>query len=319
VEESTVLENPAWAWPVIVYLFLVGLGSGAATVSASIFLRGGGGNFPGPNFAIARYGALIAPLPVIVGTALLVLVLGGEGHNPFKDVNLFRGLQVSPVDLGLWLLGLFMIVSLAYAYTFRRADARPGDDDDGLRKLMAWIAVPSGMLVAIYTAVMLAAIPAQPLWNSPILAMLFLLSSLSMGLCAIILARALVDPTRHDADRVADYNYGGYLLMASDTILISFEILVIFLFVLFAHLAVGQTHQDVDVIMFGGALASHFWVGVVFAGMVLPVLIEIWFVMPELLHRRGFSAHHGLEVVVPLIVLVGAFMLRFVVLSAGQG
>ena len=43
-----------WGIPVILYLFLAGMGAGAVTVSASMLLRGGG---RGVHHEIARYGA----------------------------------------------------------------------------------------------------------------------------------------------------------------------------------------------------------------------------------------------------------------------
>ncbi len=65
-----------WGLPVILYLFLAGVGAGALTVSASVLLRGGGGGFGGQHYEIARYGAFLAPVPVMVGCAMLIFELG---------------------------------------------------------------------------------------------------------------------------------------------------------------------------------------------------------------------------------------------------
>ena len=89
-----------WGMPVILYLFLAGLGAGIVTVSASVLLRGGGGGFGGRHFAIARYGALIGPVPVIIGTSLIVFELG----RPFRALNLFKVINLSPMSIGSWLL-----------------------------------------------------------------------------------------------------------------------------------------------------------------------------------------------------------------------
>jgi formate-dependent nitrite reductase membrane component NrfD len=64
-----------WGLPVILYLFLAGMGAGATTVSASMLLRGGGGA-RGEHHEIARYGAILGPWPVMIGTALIILELG---------------------------------------------------------------------------------------------------------------------------------------------------------------------------------------------------------------------------------------------------
>ena len=304
-----------WGMFVILYLFLAGLGAGALTVSASVFLRGGGGGFGTGHFAVARYGALLAPLPVMVGSLLLVFELGSfhAGHW-FKWINLYKTINLSPMSVGTWLLTLFIIVSLVYAYTFLRPDASPGDKQNPLRKALAWIAVPLGIAVAVYTGVLLGAMPSRPFWNSPILALLFLVSSLSTGVAIILLAQALLRKAEGDAD----VTQTGYLLTASDVLLIGFELMVVFLFLMFAHLTVGQVKEAVAVVLPGGSMALPFWLGFVLVGLLVPVLVELFYVIPKLLYQRSYAAPWGVEVAVPVIVLVGGFMLRYVVVVAGQ-
>ncbi len=304
-----------WGMFVILYLFLAGLGAGALTVSASVFLRGGGGGFGTGHFAVARYGALLAPLPVMVGSLLLVFELGSfhAGHW-FKWINLYKTINLSPMSVGTWLLTLFIIVSLVYAYTFLRPDASPGDKQNPLRKALAWIAVPLGIAVAVYTGVLLGAMPSRPFWNSPILALLFLVSSLSTGVAIILLAQALLRKAEGDAD----VTQTGYLLTASDVLLIGFELMVVFLFLMFAHLTVGQVKEAVAVVLPGGSMALSFWLGFVLVGLLVPVLVELFYVIPKLLYQRAYALPRGVEIAVPVIVLVGGFMLRYVVVVAGQ-
>ena len=91
------LEHLPWGLPVIAYLFLAGLGAGALTVSASVLLRGGGGHFGGSHFAIARYGAFIAPLPVALGSFLLIFELGSfQAGHWFRFLNLYTTINLSP-------------------------------------------------------------------------------------------------------------------------------------------------------------------------------------------------------------------------------
>ena len=54
---------------------------------------------------------------------------------------------------------------------------------------LSWVNVPLGIGVAVYTGILLGAMPSRPLWNSPILALLFLVSALSTGIAVIILAQ----------------------------------------------------------------------------------------------------------------------------------
>ncbi len=311
-----------WGLPVISYLFLAGLGAGALTVSASLLLRGG---VSGRHFQIARFGALLAPLPLIVGTAMIVLELGtfqaaienGEFLKFFRWINLFLTVNLSPMNIGSWALASCIIISVLYAYTFLSPGSAPGDDKAGLRRKLAWVSVPLGIAVAIYTGVLLGAMPSRPFWNSPVLALLFLVSALSTGVAGILILKALFGRgTTVEAENTQDH--GEYLLTSSDVMLLGFEILAIFLFLMFAHLTIGAPAAAVSVILPGGPLALAFWGGVVLLGLLLPALIELKYVLPTLLHKKPFAIPRGMEVLVSVIILIGGFLLRYVVVIAGQ-
>ena len=312
-------EGLPWGLPVILYLFLAGVGAGAMTVSASVFLRGGGGA-RGVHVEIARYGAFLAPLPVMVGCGLLILELGSwQAGHWFKWINLYKTINLSPMSIGTWLLTMFIGLSILYAYTFiPNAPGLTNEKRYALRRMLAWVAVPSGIATAVYTGVLLGAMPARPFWNSPIVALLFLVSSLSTGIAVILLARALVHRKTGDETLERQFHDSGYLLNASDTLLIGFELMVIFLFIMFAHLTVGDVKEAVSVILFGGSLATLFWFWVVLVGLLIPALVELVYVVPRLLYRRGYAAPRSIEIVVPAAVLIGGFMLRYVVVVAGQ-
>lgn len=304
-----------WGMPVILYLFLAGVGAGTVTVSASVLLRGGGGGFGGRHFTIARYGALIGPLPIMIGTFLIIFELG----RPFRALNLFKLINLSPMNIGSWLLGLFIFVSALYALLFLPWPPIIWDRLHPWRKALAWLCVPLGIGVAVYTGVMLGAMPSRPFWNSPILALLFLVSALSTGIAVIIFAQALLyEPPDNNPAAEKLYHQSGYLLTASDAMLIGFELLVIFLFIMFAYLTVGNVKYAVAVILPGGDLAAAFWLWVVVVGLVIPGLIELFYVIPKLLYHRDYAASRTADMVVSIAVLAGGFMLRYVVVVAGQ-
>jgi formate-dependent nitrite reductase membrane component NrfD len=110
----------------------------------------------------------------------------------------------------------------------------------------------------------------------------------------------------------------GYILTASDALLIGFELTAIFLFLMFAHLTVGDVKYAVSVILYGGSLATLFWIGVVLIGLVLPGILETLYVVPKLLHHKVFAVPRSAEFGLPVAVLFGGFMLRYVVVIAGQ-
>jgi formate-dependent nitrite reductase membrane component NrfD len=321
-----------WGLPVIGYLFLAGVGAGALTVSSTLVLRGAGSAFGSDHLRIARYGAFVAPPLLIIGTAMIIFELGtfqaaiehGEFGKFFRFIYLFLTINLSPMSIGSWVLALCILASLVYAYTFLGKGDVADEGTAGLRRALAWIGVPLGIGVALYTGIILGNMPARPFWNSPVLALLFLVSSLSTGVAAILLLRAIFGgasdaaataPAPTDGGQSAK---SGYLLTASDTLLIGFEVLVILLFIMFALLTVGNASQAIAVILPGGALANLFWIGVVLVGLILPVLVELKYVIPTLRHNQPFAMPRNLEIVVCLVVLIGGFMLRYVVVVAGQ-
>ena len=304
------MEELTWGLPVIAYLFLAGAGAGAVTVSASVLLRGGG--FGQSRDIVARYGALIGPLPVMLGTFLIIFELGA----PFRVLNLFKLVNLSPMSIGSWLLAFFIVLSVLYASTFlipeRWTWARKA------RIPLAWLCVPFGMGVAIYTGVLIGAMPARPFWNSPIIAFLFLLSALSAGVASIVLCMTMARRPGADPEAERDLENSTYLLTTSDAILLGGELLIIFLFIMFAHLTIGSTKEAVKVILSGGALFTAFWGLVVVFGIVLPLLAELALVMPRLLYRKAFRTHRALDFILPVAILVGGFSLRYIVVVAGQ-
>jgi len=324
-----------WHYPVIFYLYLAGLGAGAVATGAYSFLISASN--PGRRyhyFRMARLGALIGPFPIIIGVSLLILELG----QPSRPLNLFKVINLSPMSIGSWFLLVFIFTSLLYALTFLPSFKT---DDEALSKrlhrvqhVLSLLNIPLGIGVAVYTGILLGAMPSRPLWNSPILALLFLVSALSTGIATIILARSILHGRSDEAEperrvrergrRVAAkrpgrrYHETGYLLATTDLVLISIELLVIFLFIMFAHLTVGNLKYAMETILPGGSMSVTFWVWVVLIGLVIPALVELFTVLPRLLYNVPFEAHRPVEFLVSVAVLIGGFMLRYVIVVAGQ-
>jgi len=308
-----------WGQPVIWYLFLAGVGAGALTASASVLLRGGGGGFGHGHEEIARYGAFLAPLPVIVGSGLLIFELGSfEAGNWFRFLNLYKVINLSPMSIGTWLLTFFIILSIVYAYSFLTNAPGLGENRVKIRAALAWVGVPLGIATAVYTGILLGAMPARPFWNSPILALLFLCSSISTGVAVILLTRAILHKRSDDAEAERHFHESDYLLTATDVMLIGFELLVIFLFIMYAHLTVGAVKESVAVILPGGSLVGLFWWGVIIVGLLIPALIELRYVIPKLLYHRHYASPRAVEIGVSAAVLFGGFLLRYVIVVAGQ-
>lgn len=314
-----------WGLPVIGYLFLAGMGAGALVTSASMLLRSHGR----PAFyRLARYGAIISLPLVAIGTALLVLELGSfqTGHW-FRWINLYKTINLSPMSIGSWFLILYFFVSAPYALSFILPGNRLNDKWRVWRDRLAYVCIALGIGVAVYTGVLLGAMPARPLWNSPILAMLFLISSISTGIAVVLFTDWLVEyldwdwPAKYfnwQNENNEGYSEATYILAATDTLLIGLELMVIFLFFMYAHLTVGHVEEAIKVFQSGGELAGLFWFGVVVIGLLIPALIELVKIFPALV-GKGQYVHSGIAMlVVSILVIVGGFFLRYVIVVGGQ-
>ena len=102
-----------WGYLIIIYLFLGGLSAGLFFVSAIATFA----QKPGETAycKLTRWSAFLAPWPVALGSALLVLDLG-KWYRFYKLFLHFHA--VSPMSVGAWLLGLFTLISLLYGYAW---------------------------------------------------------------------------------------------------------------------------------------------------------------------------------------------------------
>src|SRR6516165_3755612 len=105
------MKTIAWQYLIVSYLFLGGLSAGLYFVSAVTELVRR--NEQVAYREIARYGAWLAPWPVMIGSALLVFDLG-HWYRFYKLFLHFR--WESPMSIGSWLLMFFIGVSILYAY-----------------------------------------------------------------------------------------------------------------------------------------------------------------------------------------------------------
>ena len=299
-----------WGMPVILYLFMGGVGAGAVIVSGHVYHLAGAGSF---GFRVARYGALIAPLPVILGTGLIIWELG----RMYRVVNLFKVVNLSPMNIGSWLLFFFIILTTVYAISFLPWLSKPGDKWEPVRKTLAWACVPVGYGVAVYTGIMLGATPGRPFWNSSVLPFLFLLSAISGGIASIVLTSALCH-RKGTPEEEREFNEGSFLLVSWDTLLIALELVSLFVFVIFAYLTVESARAAISLILADGALVMEFWVGIVLVALVIPLAAYLPLVAPTLMYGREFKARKAIEIFVPVCILIGGFILRYLVVVAGQ-
>jgi formate-dependent nitrite reductase membrane component NrfD len=337
------MTHHEWGMLIVIYLFMGGLGAGSLVLSGAAHLA------QRPRFrGIARAGALAAPVLVALGSGLLIFDLG----NPLRFWRLFVTINpVSPMSVGSWLLVFFVMISSVYAVLHlppnwllaaarrlprtavplralarwnmpenpRHLDHAPaGEPFPGspprirtLRKSLALVGIPLCQSLVIYTGVLLGAIPARPFWNTPMVAQLFLFSALSTASALLLLLTPLVWSAGHqqrEHERMA--------LIRADLVFIFLELFLIVPFVVHGELGARSGRAALDMIQ-GGPYTGIFWIGVVTIGILIPMAIEIFESIGSArkLPRPVLS---GLHVAVPVMILVGGYLLRWVFVHAGQ-
>jgi formate-dependent nitrite reductase membrane component NrfD len=320
------MREMAWEFLIVNYLFLGGLSAGLYFVSglATWFQEDGQSVFP----RIARWGALLAPWPVSIGSALLIFDLG----KPLRFWKLFFNFRwQSPMSIGSWLLVLFTLVSLVYLWSWLEQGERAalvGRIPAKLRaripaKVMGWLAVdaspwrrnlamagfPLAVGVGIYTGVLLGAVQARPFWNTNLVAQMFLFSALSTGTATILLAR-LLDKTEVDLKETR-------FLYTLDIVLIALEFFIVLPYLIHGQLSVLAVREALALVL-GGPYTFAFWVLFLSMGLLVPLIIEIWEFKPVLLGKGSFHLNERWATTAAGLVIFGGYVLRYVFVFAGQ-
>jgi protein NrfD len=290
-----------WTWEVAMYLFMGGLTAGIMIFAALMTVRNKEHVAP---FAATRV-ALLAPIALSIGMTTLFLDLE---HKLFVYRFYTAFTITSPMSWGAWILVVIYPISvLQILSTFRSGypflaffvdKLMPGrllmDWCERNRTAIAYTVIPFAVALGIYTGILLSAFGARPFWNSGALGLLFLVSGMSTSAALIVL--------------IARQKSEKELFTGLDLVLIFAEIALVALMLISLASGSGQ-HIDALQIIMGGSYTIPFWVLFVGIGLVIPALLEI-------LEISGINK--SLAMLAPVLVLVGGYALRQVVLDAGQ-
>jgi formate-dependent nitrite reductase membrane component NrfD len=283
------METSPFEWGLLIvnYLFLGGLSAGLFFVSALASFLG--------KPRTAWWGAILSPWPVAFGSALLIFDLG----NWYRFYKLFLHFRwQSPMSIGSWLLIVFNGIAFAYFWTTLRPDSR----FSRWRTRLAIAGLPLSIAVAIYTGVLLGAVQARPFWNTNLVAQMFLFSALSTGTAALILALTF-DKVRPDPAEFRSL----YLL---DIALIVLECFIVLPYIIHGELSPQAVREALELIL-GGPYTLIFWLAFVCAGLLAPLVLEIFEVV-----SKGYS--RSLAGVAAVLVVCGGYLLRYIFVYAGQ-
>lgn len=314
------MKQIEWGILIVNYLFLGGLSAGIYFVSAlATYLQERDEN---GDSRIARYGAMIAPWPVALGSLLLIFDLG-NGYRFYKLFLHFR--WESPMSIGSWLLLFFTGVTMVNFYAWLPTELRESffaklpkhlafmnflnRDLSPWRRWLAMIGFPLSLGVGIYTGVLLGAVQARPFWNTNLVAQMFLFSALSTGCAALIFTlswnRKSLDPKQV-----------GFLYTL-DICFIMLEFFIVLPYIIHGELSVQAVQDSLELIL-GGSYTLVFWLFFMGLGLLLPLAIEVWEVVPALFSKASIHHNKSLAAAAALLVLVGGYLLRYIFVYAGQ-
>ncbi len=286
-----------WGWEIPLYLFLGGLAAGVLFFAALYYLRGKENEYR----SAVKIVPMITPFLLIIGLGALFLDLN---HKPWFW-RLYTTIKLqSPMSWGAWALMVVTPLSMIWSATYVR-EIFPRWDWKfkwlynlekyfiDKRRVLAWIMVVFSVILGIYTGILLSAFNARPLWNTSILGPLFLVSGMSAG-AALIMMLSNNPLERRQFSRI-------------DLLLIAIELaLIVHMFMGFR--ASTQVQIDAAALFLGGPYTLPFWVFVVFLGMVLPAVLEIW----------ELKGKHIPAYIPGIMIIFGNVMLRFIIVYAGQ-
>jgi protein NrfD len=285
---------PHWGWLIALYFFLGGLAGGSYFLSALMDLFGSR-----EHRRLAHLGYYVAFPCLVLSGILLAVDLGRplRAWHMFVQSNTYRPMfkYWSPMSIGSWALaslGLFAFLSFLAALAedgrIRWSGLRTLRPPSPVGRIIAVLGGLLGLYVAGYTGVLLA-VTNRPIWSdTPLLGLLFVVSAASTSSALMIL---LAYRSGRTTPAVAD-------LHRMDDWVIALELLVL--------IAV--------IVSLGPVLRA--WLDV--WGILLAIVIVLGIIAPLVLSWRA-RRFHELNMVTPaLLVLVGGFLLRIVIVFSAQ-
>ena len=304
-----------WGWPIAVDLFFGGLAAGILFFTAYYFLSGKEEKMP--------FTVKIAPYFTFSMIAICLLMLLYDLHHKLYFWNLYLTFRIeSPMSWGAWTLTAVTLLSLlwplgyldevidyarkrGWKYVYRsalfvqnavhRIPLLGKIQHYVIKYRKTWAVLMLGLAIGlgIYTGILLSAFNARPLWNTAVLGPLFLTSGVTTG------AAFLAWLTDNESERKTLINILLFLIALK---------LFFIIHMIMSMLSGAEAYKTAAEMLLGGSFTVYFWVFVVGMGLVIPFVLLV-------LKKKGYS----IPMVVPaLMILLGGFAFRMIIVYAGQ-
>jgi len=290
----TVVNEPRWGILVVIYYFLVAVSSGTTLVA----LGASACRAAAPSTPSLRKAAYLALLALIIAPVLLI----SELMQPMRFLHLFNPVNfnlTSPLAWGVLIIGVYGILLLLFM--FRQGWLGSHQSQTAVRETAAagvgtvrsatWGLLLLSVAFAFLPPAELIVVHAKAFWRSELLPVYFFTTSIMAGAAVM----GVVSPESEDTRRYGNILVAGIILSGFWIVLRSLGL------------------------SFGGAaevLALKLWwsnavflIGEILFGLIIPFAVLI-------MTRRRVSSVSGK--IVCLLVLVGVFAMRYVVLFVGN-
>lgn len=287
---------------VVCYLFLGGAGAGACLVlsclgllSPTTLLAQNSEKTFQPSTTYRRFfvpSFVAAIVFLFVGTFCLLVDLGRID----RVLNLFTMPTFSYLSIGTYALTLLILLAFVGIVMWSGGFRRIGIP---LVRALQIAGIIVALFVMIYTGLLLQSMGTVSFWETPLVPVLFVLSSASTGI-------ALIAGLACFTGAFSDFATTIKRLITVDVALIVAEVAVL---AIMLALALGQGDASASAhMLINGGLSLVFWGALVLCGLLVPLVLEV---------VSFTSPSQTLMIVVSALILIGGFALRYCIASAG--
>lgn len=293
----------------IAYLFLGGTGAGSVLVACLLDMLWAHEPFGAAapcSFGISSlqhraiaFTFAVGALCLIAGASCLLFDLGRLDRAIFLIQNpSFTYLTFGAIVLGLLIACAVFLTVVRFAYL----PIVPGV----AVVVVQGLACVLSLGVMLYTGLLLASLKSVSAWNTPLVPVLFLLSSVSCGIAVALICAFL------DGHSSGSFALPRFLLFADAAVVIA-EFIATVLYGVFSPINASFANLAGD----GTFSLLFWWLGFVFCGIVVPLVLEAVAHKSLSLPNRARQAFACLAIAA-VLVLVGGACLRAGVVNAGS-
>lgn len=285
-------ERTVFSSFIVWYLVLAGAGSGAlAVASVGEFRRASAEGLAVGPVPLSRAGFVVAP--PLVALASFVLMLDLERPERIWGVVLHPFHSVASIGaFSLTVTFVLAVATVVGLFVWKRPGAA------AVRALLV-ANIAFALVTMTYSGLLLSTLRSVPFWETPLIPVLFVVSSLSSGIACIMVAGFFLSTDDRGADA----------LWAWSTVLSLVE-LVVLVALLVQAAASGVAAQHALGELLHGSAALLFWPGIVGTGIVFPIVC----------HALSHAFPRPVLLLASMIgVLAGTVCLRYGIVDVGIG